>query len=193
LEHAMTFVQAALHPIPPVIPLLTMIRLTEEVMGEIQKRGCQPLETFVFGLRLQMWPLFQKAMTDQIEGLKKVAEGAGGGYFRRTTTTSDATITTICKRYMVLFLCLVMLTEQNEETMIFSNLLRLRQELTRLIETHTGKLSETAARARARSAVYEELLQGLTRAFRAAPNHSRAQSELTYWREKEEGARNQTR
>ena len=64
-------------------------------MGEIQKRGCQPLETFVFGLRLQMWPLFQKAMTDQIEGLKKVAEGAGGGYFRRTATTSDAAITTV--------------------------------------------------------------------------------------------------
>jgi hypothetical protein len=80
---------------PPVIPLLTMIRLTEEVMGEIQKRGCQPLETFVFGLRLQMWPLFQKVMTDQIEGLKKVAEGAGGGYFRRTTTTSDAAIATV--------------------------------------------------------------------------------------------------
>jgi hypothetical protein len=80
---------------PPVIPLLTMIRLTEEVMSEIQKRGCQPLESFVFGLRLQMWPLFQKAMTDQIEALKKVAEGAGGGYFRRTIPTSDASVTTV--------------------------------------------------------------------------------------------------
>ena len=108
-------------------------------MSEIQKRSCQPLETFVFGLRLQMWPVFQRAMTDQIDGLKKVAEGAGGGYFRRATTTSDAAITTvssdtaisrdvrhaeracqICRRYVVLFLCLVMLTEHNEETMIFS-------------------------------------------------------------------------
>ena len=42
------------------------------------------------------------------------------------------------------------------------SLLRLRQELTKLIETHTGKLSEVPARARARSAIYEELLQGLT-------------------------------
>ena len=86
----------------------------------------------------------------------------------------------VCRRYVVLFLCLVMLTEQNEETMIFSkcvvsefvsrqtnvylplhSLLRLRQELTRLIEAHTSKLSEAPARARARSAVYEELLQGL--------------------------------
>ena len=73
-----------------------MIRLTEEVMGEIQKRGCQPLESFVFGLRLQMWPLFQKAMTDQIDGLKKAAEGAGGGsYFRRATATSDAAIAVV--------------------------------------------------------------------------------------------------
>ncbi|KAI9512249.1 vacuolar sorting protein, partial [Russula earlei] len=193
LEHAKTFAQAALEPSPPVIPLLTMIRLTEEVMNETQKRGCQPLESFVFGLRLQMWPLFQRAMTDQIEGLKKAAEGAGGGYFRRAATTSDGAMTTICKRYVALFLCLVILTEQSEETMIFSNLLRLRQELTKLIEAHTTKLSEASARARARSTIYEELVQGLTRAFRTAPNHSRAQSELIYWREKEEGARNQSR
>jgi len=192
LDHTKAFAQAALEPLPPVVPLLIMIRLTEEVMGEVQKRGCQPLESFLFGLRLQMWPLFQKAMTVQIEGLKNVAEGAAGGYFRRATTTSDATIAIICKRYVVLFLCLVMLTEQNEETMIFSNLLRLRQELTKLIETHTGKISEASARARSRSAVYEQLLQGLTRAFRAAPNHSRAQTELVYWREKEESARSQS-
>ncbi len=38
-------------------------------------------------------------MTDQIEGLKKVAEGAGGGYFRRATTTSDAVITTVSLRH----------------------------------------------------------------------------------------------
>jgi hypothetical protein len=78
-----------------------MIRLTEEVMGEIQKRGCQPLETFVFGLRLQMWPLFQRAMTDQIDGLKKAAEGAGGGYFRRGTATSDAAIAVVSPRNTV--------------------------------------------------------------------------------------------
>ncbi|KAH9179812.1 vacuolar sorting protein [Lactarius sanguifluus] len=162
LDHTKAFAQAALEPLPPVIPLLIMIRLTEEVMGEVQKRGCQPLETFLFGLRLQMWPLFQKSMTVQIEGLKTVAEGAAGGYFRRAVLTSDATIATICRRYVVLFLCLVMLTEQNEETMIFSNLLRLRQELTKLIETHTDKISEASSRAKARSAAYEQLLQGLT-------------------------------
>jgi len=83
----------------------------------------------------------------------------------------------------------VILTEQNEETMIFSNLLRLRQELTKLIETHTGKLSDASAKARAQSAFYEELLQGLNKAFRPAPSHPKADTELTYWREKEEAAR----
>lgn len=37
----------------------------------------------------------------------------------------------ICRRYVVLFLCLVILTEQNEETMIFSKcvVLRARQQV----------------------------------------------------------------
>jgi len=78
-----------------------MIRFTEEVMSEIQKRGCQALEFFVFGLRLQMWPLFQRAMTDHVEGLKKAAEGAGGGYFRRAATTSDGTIATVSAKYIL--------------------------------------------------------------------------------------------
>lgn len=52
-----------------------MIRLTEDVMLEVQKRGCQPLETFIFTLRLKMWPVWQKGMADHIEGVKKLAEG----------------------------------------------------------------------------------------------------------------------
>ncbi|ETW83870.1 hypothetical protein HETIRDRAFT_155219 [Heterobasidion irregulare TC 32-1] len=189
LEHAQNFARAAFEPPPAVIPLLTMIRLTESVMLEVQKRGCSPLESFVFGLRLQMWPLFQKAMSDQVDALKKLAEGAGGGYFRRAVETTDASVNNICKRYIVLFLSFVMLTEQTEETMIFSNLLRLRQELTKLIETHTDKSGDGLATATTRSSIFEDLLQGLNRGFRSAPSHPKAQTEITYWREKEEEAR----
>ena len=76
-----------------------------------------------------------------------------------------------------MFMSLVILTEQSEETMIFSkcvasliahfintdslSLLRLRQELTKLIEMHTEKLGDASAKARTRSALYEVLLQGL--------------------------------
>jgi hypothetical protein len=89
------FVRSALDPIPPVIPLLTMIRLTEDVVAEVQKRNCPPLESFVFALRLQMWPVFQKAMAEHINSLKKLAEGASSGYFSRTSNTTDGTVSNV--------------------------------------------------------------------------------------------------
>ena len=52
-----------------------MIRLTEDVMLEVQKRGCPPLETFIFTVRLKMWPAWQKGMADHVDGVKKLAEG----------------------------------------------------------------------------------------------------------------------
>lgn len=91
-----------LDPPPPVIPLLIMIRLTEEVIAETQKRNCGPLETFVFGIRLKMWPVFQKLMAENIEATKKYAEGAVSGYFRRGTVTTDDAVTgvgTIIQRH----------------------------------------------------------------------------------------------
>jgi hypothetical protein len=72
-----------------------MIRLTEDVMAEIQKRACPPAESFVFGLRLKMWPVFQKAMTEHVDALKKLAEGASTGYFSRAVATTDAVVSTV--------------------------------------------------------------------------------------------------
>ena len=80
---------------PPSIPLLAMIRLAEDVITEIQKRYCPPAESYVFGLSLKMWPVFQKGMTEHIESLKKMAEGASSGYFSRATTTTDASVTNV--------------------------------------------------------------------------------------------------
>ena len=67
-----------------------MIRLTEDVVAEVQKRGCAPLETYIFTIRLKMWPVFQKLMAENVDALKKFAEGANAGYFRRGTTTDAA-------------------------------------------------------------------------------------------------------
>ena len=125
LDYCQTFVAGALEPTPPVIPLLTMIRLTEDVAAEVQRRGCGPLETFVFALRLKMWPVFQKLMAEHADALRKLADGAGAsgaaGYFRRAgAATSDAAVAAVCRRYVVLFNAFVALTDQPEETMIFS-------------------------------------------------------------------------
>jgi vacuolar protein sorting-associated protein 52 len=62
-------------------------------MGEVQRRGCAPLESFVFGIRLRMWPLFQKGMSEHVDALKKLVDGANAGtsmfFGRGTTITGD--------------------------------------------------------------------------------------------------------
>lgn len=89
------FVKTTLDPTPSVIPLLTMIRLVEDIIAEVQRRNCPPLENYVFTLRLQMWPVFQKSMSEQIEALKKLAEGGGSGYFGRALTTTDVWVSSV--------------------------------------------------------------------------------------------------
>jgi len=55
-----------------------MIRATDAVLAEALKRGCAPLEPFLLNLRMQLWPLFQKGMSDNVESLKKLADSGGG-------------------------------------------------------------------------------------------------------------------
>lgn len=82
-----------------------MIRLTEEVIAEVQKRGCPPMESYVFGLRLQMWPVFQKAMTEHTEALKKLADGATSGYFSRSAATTDGLVSSVGVQLLMRFVC----------------------------------------------------------------------------------------
>lgn len=69
-----------------------MIRLNEVVLAEAQKRECVPLETFLIGLRLSMWPMFQKEMTAHVNSLKKLVDGAEAGYISRGITLKDSWI-----------------------------------------------------------------------------------------------------
>ncbi|KAG9219022.1 hypothetical protein CCMSSC00406_0001432 [Pleurotus cornucopiae] len=176
LEYTQTFVRSIIEPPPPVVPLLVMIRLTEAILNEIQNRSCPPLESFVFAIRLQMWPVFQKLMTENVDSLKKYAEGTSLSYFARAASTTDASI---CKRYIVIFNLFVALTEQPDETMIFSNLLRLRQEVAKLILRHAQQIKDPAGSAKMQSRLYDGLLQGFTGAHFIA--HPKAQQETAYW------------
>lgn len=113
-----------------------MVRLTEAVTAEVQKRQCSPLETFFFTMRLQLWPVFQKVVSEHCDSLKKLSDRPSG-YFNKAPSTTDEMVINasigvltlaasspshlqICKRYINLFQSLVLLTEQSEETMIFS-------------------------------------------------------------------------
>lgn len=188
LEYCKTFVTTVLEPMPPAVPLLTMIRLTEAVITEVQKRDCPPLENFLFTMRLQLWPAFQKVMSEHCDALRKLAEGGTTSYFNRAASTTGASVANICNRYVVMFNSFVILTDQEEETMIFSNLLRLRQELTKLIARHTENIHDDVAKATKQSAMYEVLLQGLNKGIHLS-THPKSQKEIAYWAEKEEEAR----
>jgi len=79
-----------------------MIRLLENVLGEIQQRDCPPLETFALGLRLTIWPAFQKEMNAHVESVKKLADGAsGGGFLSSKPTVKDATVQSVSASYFM--------------------------------------------------------------------------------------------
>lgn len=72
-----------------------MIRLSEDVVTEVQKRRCPPGEHFMFSILIQMWPVFREAMAESTAALKKLADGTSGGYFSRTTVTTDAAVAAV--------------------------------------------------------------------------------------------------
>ncbi|KAH6915029.1 Sac2 family-domain-containing protein [Coprinopsis sp. MPI-PUGE-AT-0042] len=180
LEYCQAFIRSVLEPMPSTIPLLTMIRLTEEVVTEIQKRRCPPAENFIFSVRLQMWPIFQKAMHEHVESLKRVAEGTSGGYFSRASPITDATVAKVSRNYVNFFNSFVYLTEHEEETMIFANLQKLREELVKLINRHTEKISDRVSKATAQSSIYETILQGLSNGTQHTA-HLKLQKEIAFW------------
>ncbi|KAF8165468.1 vacuolar sorting protein [Crassisporium funariophilum] len=180
MEYCQAFVRSIVDPIPPTIPLLTMIRLAEDVVAEVQRRHCPPAESYVFGLSLNMWPVFQKGMTEHIDSLKKLAEGTSSGYFSRAMTTTDATVSAVCEQYVAFFNSFVFLTDNEAENMIFSNLLRLRQEVAKLITKHTSQGNDTLARAKAQSTIYGLLLQGLSKGTHHTA-HLKLQQEIAHW------------
>ncbi|KIY49354.1 vacuolar sorting protein [Fistulina hepatica ATCC 64428] len=176
-----TFVKGVLDPVPPVIPLLTMIRLSEDVVAEVNKRRCPPVESFVFALRLQLWPVFQEAISSDVEALKKLAQGtSSGGYFSRGPALTETLVAGTCERYAIMFNSFVTLTEQEEETMIFSNLLRLRRELVKIIARHTEKISDPISRSMKLASIYEALLVRLRNGARTNA-HPKAQQEIAHW------------
>ena len=88
-------------------------------------------------------------------------------------------------------------------TFTYSSLLRLRQEVSKLILKHTEKTGDPAARSATQGRFYELLLSGLS-VGRCKPvflrtsdepfvqngsrpsAHPKAQTEIAYWREREE-------
>ncbi|KAG8810652.1 hypothetical protein FRC17_002845 [Serendipita sp. 399] len=184
LQYTETFVQSIINPSlleskPSVVPILTMIRLNEAAYQEAGKRGCAPLETFLVGLRISLWPVFQSEMGAHVESLKKLADAATGSMLARGNAA---------QRYAILFSAILALLGEEEEPMLFLNLSRLRQELTRLVSVQAGKVRDPTQKAIYLSTTYEAVLQTLSKGPKPT-THPKAQTETAFWREREEEAR----
>ncbi|KAF8341320.1 Sac2 family-domain-containing protein [Cantharellus anzutake] len=195
IPYVQTLITSLITPPPPLIPLLTMIRLSDAVLKESNFRGCVPLEEFFLGLRFQLWPLFQKQMSDNVESLKKLVDGGGAagvtlaGMFSAGSkgNVKDEVVHLVAARYATLFSSVIALSEDEEEVMLFSNLQRMRQELNRLIMTQASKMKDPAQSATFTSTLCGSLLHFISSGERLN-THPKAQAELSFWREREEQA-----
>ncbi|KAF8318104.1 Vps52-domain-containing protein [Clavulina sp. PMI_390] len=193
-------------PGPPLIPLLTMIRLTDSVLAEASTRGCAPLESFLIGLKMQLWPLFQKGMSDNVDSLKKLADNGGGstagafsgfgamfgaastGMSGGKTTVDEGVVAKVSMRYVTLFTSVIALSGEEEEGMLFVNLQRMRTELNRLIGIQAQRLKDPGQSAAFTAQMCDKLLTMLSSGERLNI-HPKAQAEMAFWREREEEAR----
>lgn len=179
LTYLQNFAKSVTEPTPPpLVSLLTMIRLTEDVASELESRRCPPAVSFIFGLRMNLWPVFQTCMSQNIDSVGKLAAG-GGGYFSRAAPLTDVRVSVVTRQFVSLFNAFVALTQQGEETMIFQkcvllrdsdgqyvdhlrSLLRLRQEVVKLIQRYAEQLTDPSQQSTTLAKTYDSVLQGLT-------------------------------
>ncbi|KAK4704423.1 vacuolar protein sorting-associated protein 52, partial [Phenoliferia sp. Uapishka_3] len=187
-EYSRNFISALLEPTSPPTPvsMLCMVRLHEAVVASLVDGGrCPPMESFLIGVRMALWPTFSKVMNVQIDSVRKI-NGAGTsvvGAFTKAigaTTVKDSAVQIIALRYTDLFNTFIALSGEQDEEMVFGSLLRLRNEVDRLLVTQAAKIPDRQKQQAFLSTHYEELLQGLSAGI---STHPRCQMELSHFRE----------
>lgn len=128
-----------------------------------------------------MWPAFQKQMHVHIDSIRKLANNAGGGLLK--SGIKNATLHTIAQRYISLFVATVLLCAESEG-MVFSNLMRLREEVLQLI-VQTVQQGKTFAEKDECLKVSIGCIIGDIVKYGRLNTHQKAQTELSFWRQKE--------
>ncbi|KIR98992.1 hypothetical protein L804_03612 [Cryptococcus deuterogattii 2001/935-1] len=190
LDYCTSFFHSMLDVPPPPIPLLTIIRLNDHLLATCDARGTLPLIPYLTGQKLAMWPIFRKEMDQHIESLKKLADDAEGkglaGFIGKSV--KDGAVRQVASRYAGLYTCVTALSEEADEAMLFSSMARLRAELVRLTHLQSLKIKSSAERHSFLSSIYEIVMHELV-SGPGQTTHPRLQSELSFFRTREEEAR----
>lgn len=129
-----------------------------------------------------------KALADEAEGRSIFARGV-----------KDVTVRAVAVKYAGLFSCVTALSEEAEETMLFSrqvsiqdaadvSMSRMRTEIVRLVTAQSSKIKSAADRNSFISSMYEVVLHELA-SGPGPTTHAKLQSELSFFRTREEEAR----
>jgi len=123
LEYITTFFQSILiTPPPSSLPLLTMIRLNDRLLGLSEQRGAIPLEGYLQSQKMALWPLYRKEMDAHVDSLKRLADEAEGrglsGFMGRGVR--DQAVRAVASRYAAIFTSVTALSDEAAEGMIFS-------------------------------------------------------------------------
>lgn len=108
-----------------------MIRLNDELAEQLlgdNKNGTCPapaMESHIIGLRLQLWPLFQKEMGVQVDSVKKLADtggasGMAGLLGGRSAGIKDSAVANVSRKYAELFTGVVALSKEDDD-MVFNS------------------------------------------------------------------------
>ena len=134
---------------PNALSILSMTRLNDslvqQLIGEDKSGACPTvgMEAHLIGIRLQLWPLFQKEMGTNIDSVKRLSEGTNSGMAGilgvRNTTVKDSVVTAVkmiskrgfladlmpylqvVKRYAAFFISIVGLSADQEDDMVFNS------------------------------------------------------------------------
>jgi len=113
LEYAQNFVATLLESTaapPSALHLLAMIRLTERAATQCPTAA---MEAYLGGVRLTLWPAFQRAMSSQLESVTKLASRAA------TSAIKLPIVAGVVSRYARFFVAVVALSEDHDEEMVF--------------------------------------------------------------------------
>ncbi|OCF57526.1 hypothetical protein L486_04984 [Kwoniella mangroviensis CBS 10435] len=199
LEYTTNFFNSIISPstssssIPSVVSLLTIIRLNDNLIQCSDSRGCLPLITYLNSWKLNLWPVFRKEMDHHINSLKSLADDLEGknlisSFGLGLKTLKDNHVRGIAKKYGEMFSRTVCLSTQAEEVMIFSSMTRLRNELIRILTSQSNKIKSVPERHSFLSSIYEIIMHELV-SGPGQTTHPKLQSELSYFRTREEEAR----
>jgi hypothetical protein len=93
-----SFIGTVLEPPPSALSVLAMIRLNDAIYRHLVTDALCPaaeMESYLIGVRLQLWPLFNRDLNAQLEAVRKLtaaATGSSGLFGAKASSVKDAMV-----------------------------------------------------------------------------------------------------